>query len=233
MITSRHKTRKAFSLIELLIASTIFALTLVIAFGAFSLTLGNQSFIQANSEVNIDGGRIIRQLSDDIINANGFGSVVGIDASRSYQKIKGFIFLSFDNSAVGSGIPSSSFGICYYREQINCDPSVNTLILFYKNPDQTKIYQWDQTTGELRLKTISGNSVTISTISLSGVDRINSPKVEVNHFGLTGATCSSALCKQQPYVGLDLGVRTKDYNSKPPAKRAKFYLQTRVESRIQ
>jgi len=67
MIKFQHKTKKAFSLIELLVAVTIFAMALVIAFGAFTLTLGNQSFVQANADVNTEGDRIMRQISDDII----------------------------------------------------------------------------------------------------------------------------------------------------------------------
>lgn len=232
MIKFKSKNRKAFSLIELLVAAAIFSMALVIAFAVFTLTLGNQSFVQANSEVNTDGDRIIRQVSDDIINANGYGSVVGIDASHSYQKIKGFIFLDTDGTVVGSGIPDASSSICYYRGQPNCDSGVNTLILFYKNPDQIKVYQWNQN-NQLRLKIFPGSSINTADIILASGDNINNINVKTNFFNLTGATCTSVQCNQQPFVGIDLDVRTKQYDSKAPAKRSKFIIQTRVESRIQ
>lgn len=221
-------------MIELLIAATIFALALSIAFGAFTLTLGNQSFVQANSEVNTDGDRIIRQLSDDIINANGYGSIEGIDAGHSYQKIKGLIFLNAAGTIVGSGVPAAGAEeICYYRAQENCDRTVNALILFYKNPEQIKIYQWNQDNSQLRLKIFPGASIKTSNIVLSDSDKINGSNVVVSLFNLTGATCTLTFCSQQPFVGIDLGVETKNYDKKAPAKRAKFLLQTRVESRIQ
>ena len=230
----KRKTRKGFSLIELLVATTIFALALVIAFGAFTLTLGNQSFVQANADVNTEGDRIARQLSDDIINANGVGAAtVGL---TTYDNIKSLIFLNNDGYIIGSGIGGYGNGICYYREQTSCDRTANTLILYYKNPDKVKVYYWDHIHGNLWSKSNNDSSILITdfnTFRLSITDRVNSDKVEVNRFSLTGATCSSAQCNQQPFAGIDLGVRTKSYDSKPPAKRAKFYIQTRVESRIQ
>lgn len=230
----KRKTKKAFSLIELLVATTIFAMALVIAFGAFTLTLGNQSFVQANADVNSEGDRIARQLSDDIINANGVGAATV--RSTTYNNIKSLIFLNNDGYIIGSGIGGYGNGICYYREQASCDRTANALILYYKNPNKVKVYFWNQLTGNLWSKTFDGASISIANLSdfrSSITDKVNSDKVEVNRFTLTGATCSSALCNQQPFAGIDLEVRTKGYDSKPPAKRAKFIIQTRVESRIQ
>lgn len=237
MIKYKRKTRKAFSLIELLVAATIFALALIIAFGAFTLTLGNQSFVQANSEVNIDGDRIIRQLSDDIVNASGYGEII-VNPLTKYDKIKGFIFLGTDVdgnvTVAGSGIPSSdpASNICYMPGQGGC-LTANTLALFYKNPDQIKIYQWSVSDNNLRSKTFAGSSISVQDIILSGADQINIQNVVINFFELTGATCTSVLCNQQPFVNINLDIRTRGYDSKAPAKRAKFIIQTRVESRIQ
>ena len=250
-MTPRNKTRKlvcrllllmrrrgrAFSLIELLVAVTIFALAIVIAVGAFSLSLGNQSYISANTEVNLETERIIRQISDDIINANGIGSTSG--PGTNYNSIKGLIFVNGDGSIIGSGIGGGGDGICFYHEQLDpvsdaaCDRTANLLALFYKNPDRIKIYRWSTVTGDIWSQTISGSVLPLAGITTTGTERANSQKVEISKFGLTGATCTSVLCNQQPFAGIDLGVRTKGYDQKSPAKRAKFFLRTRVESRIQ
>lgn len=228
MIKYSHKTKKpacrqarAFSLIELLLAVTIFALALVIAFGAFTLTLGNQSFIQANSEVNTEGDRIIRQLSDDIINANGTGSASG---ATNYTDIKGILMFDADGYVKDASISSSAkFLVLYYKDSLK---------IYFQNDDKIMLYSQSGTSLPLAANQLKIDSILVSS------SPVNDSKTESSELIFSGLSCYKTNgvavgCSQQPFVTIGFGIRTKNYDSKPPAKRAKFLLRTRVVSRIQ
>jgi len=247
-----RKNKKAFTLIEVLIALTIFSFAMVICSGIFSMIIGNQSLISVNSEVNRETQRIMRQISDDTVNATKIGKTTSDNPEYSYDNIEGIAFLTANNKIVlpGDGCVNDS-------PVTNCN--FRGIVLFGNDgaSDNTKIYRFVPTEGgigDIWYCTKSGLTLTLTSdgrvdsTSCPGFKRLNNNKVEIDlrnpinypsnpnypmGSGFLGHACysSAASCNVAPFVKIFLTVQTKGYNTLSADRRAKLLLRTLVSSR--
>ncbi|MCX6812157.1 MAG: prepilin-type N-terminal cleavage/methylation domain-containing protein [Candidatus Berkelbacteria bacterium] len=220
----KRKSKKAFTLIEILISLTIFSFAMVIAAGIFSGVIGNQSFAAVNSTVNDEGQRIIRQFSDDAVAATGVGVVQqpGV-ATNQYSSVKGFLF--FDPNSNIIDFPASCFSTGG-----NCTAA--GVVMFGKN--NLKIYRFSG-------KGIIYASDSSDTLWLDSFNHIsqdyifsqlNSAKTEISQLEFSGADCyNQNSCQISPIVNVLITIQTKGYDLKFSDRRAKFQLKTRVALR--
>ena len=223
--------KPGFTLIEILIALVIFSLVMVISSGIFSTIIGNQGLISTNSQTSQEAQRIIRQISDDIVSADGVG-VAHKPAGDVYTGIKGLLFfgqndkiISADKICLAADIPDSN---CFEAQ---------TIVLFAK--DNLKIYRFVPSIGNPLIGDIEYTSSpgTILKLNAAGdldysLSKLNNDKVEISAFKIWGAECyQGASCKNSPFAKINLEVRTVDYPAKAAGKRAKINLSTTVSGR--
>ncbi|TSC94339.1 MAG: hypothetical protein Athens101428_325 [Candidatus Berkelbacteria bacterium Athens1014_28] len=226
------KIRKlsAFTLIEVLIAVVIFSFAMIVATGIFSNIIGAESSIVANFLVNKESARLTRQISDDIISANGKGKVekLGIPAV-GYDSIRGVLFLD-----AGKKIMRPSSLCISAPESASCNFS--GIVLFSSNG--LKIYYIDP--ADKSLKYASSGTTTLkvdaSEVVVTGeysFSQISSEKIEITDSKFQGIGCysSSTDCSNMPFAKADLTFATRDFDTKAPARRAKINLITSVTVR--
>jgi prepilin-type N-terminal cleavage/methylation domain-containing protein len=224
-MSKKIKSQKAFTLIEILIALVIFSIAMVIASGVFSNILGSQSLVAVSTSVNNEGQRILRQISDDTINATSVGTT---NIPGGQTNAKGILFLKSDGSVA----------------KLSTDIATG-FVLF--SPNGLKIYQYDASGKTIKYgvnkptnQTAILNQlqfVTTSvppTIDLSKYDfsTLNNPSVEISAFSLSGFFCyNSAGCSQQPYIKIDMVTETAGYATKAARHRASIELRTMITGR--
>ncbi len=215
--------KKSFTLIEILIALVIFSFAIVISSGIFSMILGNQSLISASSEANKEADRILRQISDDVVNATGNGNA-SKNGNPYLANIRGIAFLNSGDKIIK--LPNSCLA---NPPQGNCLAS--GLVLFGK--DNLKIYRKVGDT----IQYASAASTTLELDSngkLSNVynfQPLDNDKVEIALLEFSGQVCYSSDCKVAPFVKINFAVQTENYSAKAAGRRAKVQLQTQVSSR--
>lgn len=223
------KNRKAFTLIEILIAVTIFSFAMIIASGIFSNIVGNQSLVNVSSDVNREGQRILRQISDDTINATETGTV----SSDANLKPRGILFLNDQNAIV---TPSAN---CTALGAAGCDFA--GVVLFTKSG--IKVYRYVDVSGiktlEYGINTANPRSNQLQMIAGTPprlgpryiFSQLNSNDVELVSNGFSGASCYNSSCTQSPFIRINLTAQTKDYANKAARHRAKIDLRTMITGR--
>lgn len=216
----RNQKRKSFTLIEILIATTIFAFAIVACFGILMLVLGNQSSINLNSEVNRETQRIARQISDDVTAATAITNDDGsLKTKVNGVAAKGIAFAKYYGSESESGLRYEFVGttadspdFCYFNYSSNPCPYQNLLILFTKNSsgeEVTKIYRYyDNNITYLAATDANDVNTTFLADNESKFIKLNSDNVDVIRFDLGGFACMAESCKQSPYVQLDMRIES-------------------------
>lgn len=215
--------KKAFTLIEVLISIAIFSFALVISAGVFSQVLGNQSYVRVNSEVNKESNRIVRLVSDDIINAIGIGSVTGSgNATINSWTPHGILFLK-------DGVVKSTNNSCLASEVVDCQ--FNGLVLFGKT--SLKIYRLHDNNIEYsysdsnQLKLNTSNQISPEYL----FSALNSEKVEVSVNDLSGIACYNANCNSLPFVRFNINTKTKNFSNLAARRRATLDIRSIVSVR--
>ena len=215
--------KKAFTLIEVLVSVAIFSFALVISSGVFSQVLGNQSYMRVNAEVNKESSRITRQISDDVVNAIGVGSVSGSgNTAVNGWTPHGILFIS-------GGVVKTPNNNCLIVGSANCQ--FDGFVLFGK--DNLKIYRLHDNnieysssdSSELKLDTSSQISPEYQ------FNVINSDKVEISINELSGLACYNANCSSSPFVRFNISTRTKNFNNLAAKKRASLSIESLVSIR--
>jgi len=220
-------SRRSFSLIEVLVALVIFSFAIAICGGIFSMILGNQSLISTSSEVNKESGRILRQISDDIVNATTTGTATKNGAAY-LPEIRGIAFLTSDNKIVN--LPDT----CLASPSTSC-PTAAGLVLFAK--DNIKIYRFsDQAikyiaTAGTTLKLDSNGRLSPDEYSDNKFQILNNDKVEVASLEFSGISCYRSSCDVSPFAKIQIKVQTKDYATRAAGRRSQIFLETSVANR--
>lgn len=224
--------RSAFTLIEILVAVAVFATALVIVTGIFSSILGNQSSVATQTAVNKDAERIIRQISDDVVNAIGIGLVTqnNSTALNPLFKPKGILFLDNFNKPEE---PVTGCQLVPVNDFSNTHCNFNGIVLFSKSG--LKIYRFNPST-----KTVDYSATDSTTLKI-GADgkissdykfqKLNNDNIEVLSTGFRGIGCYNDSCNLAPFVKINFTTQTKDYATKSARKRARLQLQTMVAGR--
>jgi len=220
-IQKNMKSKKAFTLIEILVAVAIFSTAMIIATGIFSNVIGSQSLVTTSSTVNNEGQRILRQISDDTVNAIGTGTT-NIPAGKTGSDIqaKGILFLKDDGSIAGA--TDTSTGVVLFS---------STGLKIYRIKNNNIEYAADTTSNQLKFNTMASPPTVDERPSGYNFLRLNSPDVEIITLNLSGFFCYDSSCLQAPYLKIDMTTETKNYSSQAARHRAKIQLRTMVTGR--
>ena len=227
------KSKAGFTLIEILIAVAIFSIAMVIAYGIFSNIVGSQSLVSVSSEANHEDQRILRQISDDTVNAVVTGSVATVNGAvitvDQNLKPQGILFLTATKAVAtpaASCVPNCNFpGIALFTTS-------GIKIYFYDAASKTMQYAVntkDPTSDQLLLTNTTNPSLSPNYEFKTLND--NSVEVVSTSNGFTGFVCYNSSCNQQPYIKLDLTVETKNYSNLSARHRALIELRTMITGR--
>lgn len=221
------KPKRGFTLIEILVAVTIFSFAMIVASSIFSNIVGSQSLVTVSSEVNQEGQRIARQISDDTVSATASGTI-NIDTSIS---AKGILFLKADGSAeepntacISKVVPS-----CYYPGIVLFTSS--GLKIYQFHPDKTIWYGISTVNPASNQLEFSASSPKKLDLSKYTFFQLNNKKVEIVSNGFSGISCYNSNCSQAPFIRIDMTTQTKDYGQKSARHRAKLELRTMISGR--
>lgn len=236
-VVRKMRNLAGFTLIEILIAVAIFSTAMIIASGIFSNIIGNQSLVTVSSDVNREGQRILRQISDDTINATVIGTVAtvsGVTVTVDQNTMpRGILFLSSQNAIVKLADPY----VCVVPETLGCDYAgvvlfTNSGIKIYRYNTVSKIIEYGidlnhPNSNQLLLTTGTSKKLTADYT----FRQLNSDSVEIISNGFSGIYCYSSSCSQAPFIRIGLTMQTKDYAIKATRHRAKIDFRTMITGR--
>jgi prepilin-type N-terminal cleavage/methylation domain-containing protein len=214
--------RSAFTLIEMLVASTIFAIVVVISAGVF----GSSAKMQVNTQSSIHNQELSSQINnkifDDLKSATGWGKIKALVNGATINqvvKVKGIAFLQLTTTSnlKISGSISDGSNLADIQNLIIAfsgpETSTTTTIFYFKGPhlyrkilapidfstappisDNQLFSGSDLINPDNELKT---DSSTIRSVSISGQNYLSNPDP---------ALMLSPLNKVQPLINLDLVV---------------------------
>jgi len=250
----KHTNYRAFTLLETLIATSIFAIVMVLSTGIVAQSAGYQRKIEVTRKVSEESRRLAEMISADLRIANAEGTVKAKESGSypAYTYKNGVALLNCELSAGAcsfrhyqddetgnNGLDASAFS-----NSIADDYQANTLVIFYKKSDSTtgyKIYFADG--GVAYYLSGDGNSVTLSTNVVESflypttiVTDSNKISSAANYsIGLKFggfAPSSSAANIYQPYILYDLNVETAGYSTiKEVYDKSKAHLRSGVTVR--
>ncbi len=220
--------KRAFTLIEILVAVAIFSIAMIISAGIFSNIIGNQSFVSVSSNANREGQRILRQISDDTVNATGTG---GVSFDPSIQA-KGILFLDSNNAVVTppADCLSAMASNCYFPGIVLFSPRG---IKIYRFNAKNKTLEYGVNVGETNHNLLLMNPLTVPNqiSSVYTFSKLNSDNTEIISNGFSGISCYNSSCSQQPFIKIDMTTETFDYANKAARHRAKIELRTMITGR--
>jgi len=225
------KKLKGFTLIEILVAIAIFSFAVIISSGIFANVIGNQSLVFTNSKVNHEGQRILRQISDDVVNATVKGSVKINGNTDQSIKPNGILFLTEENAIAAT--PEN----CISNSRESCN--FYGLVLFSESG--IKIYRFNKISRTIEYGLNSSDPTSTELILDNGVpaklasnyvfSTLNNNDVEIVSSNFSGISCVSSSCSQSPFVKINFITQTKNYENRAARHRAKIELRTMVSSR--
>jgi len=244
---------KAFTLLEILIATAIFATAMVLAGGVVAQTVRYQNKINYVRLVANESQRLSDLLSGDIKLANASGKVkarlagIGYDTYDYKNGLALFdcdaecFSVHFRNNATPDDNPSA------YSDSNTNGYKANTLVIFYTNRDTNstnhKIYYFNRTDNKIYIYSNTGDTVQLSTAGSGDLDSNNitsSPKTSLISSADTSGTIKfggfapedSSTYYYQPYILFDIYVETLDYGTTAEASvKAKTEIRTSVTGR--
>lgn len=230
----KEQDLKGFTLIEILIASTIFALILVMATATFSMTSSYNSKISATRNAISSARDAQIKISDDVRLSNGSAKVKLSDSAiEEPVTVKDVFLITLDSSGAFTGVNFATTAVVTAAPDYGSAPNY-ALGVVQKSKGNIIIYRpvFDGTNYSLYRQEISGNwnGATNINIALRSNDpKINAKDVSIN-VKLSGYTRVENRV-QQPYVNVYIQCRTTNYNSLLPAYRSQVEMRTSVESR--
>lgn len=209
-----------FTLIEILIASTIFALVMILATASMSQTTNFQGKIRESRLTSETARKIADMMSEDIRGAKG-----GDLATAGLKFSKGIAM--FHCSKVGTNLSS-----CGIKNNLTASTNlsvsdVNTLVIM--NSSSYKVYFWGSNIVFYKIVN-SASSVDLSTINFNDSNIISSgcdTAILATGFGPS----NNSTDKQQAFVQYQVESRTIDYDHQPETARAVATIKTTVASR--
>ena len=224
--------KKAFTLMEILIAASIFAIVMVIATGILGQSSSFRGKIKAQRESSEDAKKIADMISRDVREATG-PVTVNLDTNPIVSKTySGGIVLQ--KVTLGSTAIFKYFSAPFdYSSLPTTNPDANTLIIATKS----KIIIYANINSSIYRKAVDYSSPGIFNMAdiaftfLLPENKINSSNVDTAIFfgGYSPATTSTNL--QQPYLQFILTCQTKGYSSLSPNSRAIIEIRSTVTAR--
>lgn len=219
--------RKAFTLMEILIASSIFAVVLVMA----TAVLGQSSTYQTKLSETRKTSREVQSIADmitrDVRSTNG-DTLQFVNATYAFKN--GIFMFKFSTSGFAPryhDIPGTDPAV-YDANVLVLDMKTEYAVYFNTIDQKTICYGKTPKTGDWH--DLFDYLQTIKTCTASSSTVISSATSDVSlKFG--GFAPNNVHLNQQPYVMFDIVSKTKNYGSLPVNSRATAELRSTVTSR--
>ena len=219
-----NTNKSGYTLVEILVATTIFVAVVGIGVATFNAASGFQSKTQAIQETNQAVRFVIEKISRDVRSADGLQQINPVVGAPI--KVFGFALLNDQNELRTDTTTSVSRLVVIKKGQgINCD-KYNQVILY--SVDNHKITQDMHYTDPL----IPGLADVNNTACTGGVSSdLLGNRTDLQELIFSGLDPIQTI-KQEPYLKIELNVRSLDYDSADSNERAAVDLQTTVVPRL-
>ncbi|HBW56986.1 MAG TPA: hypothetical protein DEF27_03975, partial [Oscillatoriales bacterium UBA8482] len=220
-----RRESKGFTLIEILVATSIFVGVVVIAIGSFSASTGVQRRTENIREVGQTGRYALEKISRDIRIAKGGGTY---RRGLNNDSVEGFFILADNNRLIDSDLNSQA-------------TQGHKLVIFLTDPDNTvsaNIYR-RSSTGVLQVQTIRNATLIDADDDIDDdaayTDIIDGTKVNIantNDFSINGYRPPQDNPARQPYLVINLAIQSRNLaRSVSGAQYDKVSLKTTVDWR--
>lgn len=225
-----------FTLIEILIATAIFAMVMIIVIATFTWAAGYNNRLKEMRRVSQEVRLAMDDLTKNVRLANGSGKWGSTNIGEiTLFNCSGSLTSTCTLVAQGSAVR-------YKSDLTSADPSADTpvsnaLLVLQQNNNKAILYrQILVSTGNYKLNKAEQNisswpaSIDLSTINTLAQSLNPEDKTSMQvWFGGFGPNKTSRT--QQPYAEIYLIGKTYNYDTVAPNMRSKFHLRTMVESR--
>lgn len=226
----KYSDKKGFTLIEILIASVIFAMIMIMATGVFSLTSSYNSKIHETRAVLDDARSTASSISDDVRLANGETKVkIGTTAPTIVKDL--FLISTKPDTGIPQSfgpeiVTDSPYGSNAYYGLGIVQRSKNKIIL-YRPRFTNSNYQF------YREEVILTDAAWDAGIVINGSP---DPNYKLNSDGISMEVRLEGYTKiqdrtQQPYIKFKILAATEYFDTSPVTYRSKIEIQSTVESR--
>jgi len=250
-MNSNFIKRKGFSLIELLIASSIFAIIMVIVVSTFSWAAGYNNKLKETRKTAQNGRMIMSEISTQVRLANG--SVKYYISSPTTSVMGEVVLLNCTGSLLTSCSPVGTAQPARYNSDTITEAGFdsvslpNAVLILKKDLDKNNaiLYRsvasgtnYNFTKQEATINDFADILATLTSPFSSVAPQIlNDPSISARVFfggyGPTGADLSGLYAnkKQQPFVEFYLVSKSANYDTLMPNNRSKFEAKSLVETR--
>ena len=234
-----NKIRPAFTLIEILIATAIFALLMVVTSGIVAESSGYQAKIKALRNASIETRKVADFISNEVRSANGSGTInyenSGGLKSKTYSSSLAIFACDTENC---DPVHLDDTGALGFAKADRTNLQGNVLITFAKEDNivHAHILAYNSADeGKLYLKNVSGDFNLNDEFGSMGEDDLCSGKsvtdetgvgLAVNFGGFAPATDDSHL--RHPYVTFLASAKTWGYDDLAPVQRATASIRSMV-----
>lgn len=225
---SSQSRLKAFTLLEILVASSIFAIVMVLAVGIIGQVSIYQGKLKAIQNVSKESRKLANQITEDVRSANSPITVTSVNSEVSDEnKFKnGLALYNCLNTNSCSAVNHDS---PYYNGFLSGTAN-NANVLIAANDKNYKIY-WSSSDGQLYY---AKNNYT-TTIALSEIlSEISDKNIATNFVSINLAGfCPNdgASSTFQPYVDFYITVKTKNYDTLSRNQRYQTNIRSMATSR--
>ncbi|MFA4996189.1 MAG: prepilin-type N-terminal cleavage/methylation domain-containing protein [Patescibacteria group bacterium] len=242
MVNKNLKTKRGFTLLEILIASALFAMVMLMTTGTIASSSSYQSKLKTMRETGEETRRIADMMTQDIREADGEMVVQGGTASVPVLKSfsTGIALLQFNESV------TNSFSFFAFTNPVNlnaADSFSRADVLVLASKDKYKVYLFSEKYGKVDYKEFdrfdsSGNVKTLTftnmqSMSFGAGECPLSTKVDLEAYfgGFAPEKNSFSASKQQPFIQFNIKAKTLGYATSNVSSRYQTAIQSMVTSR--
>lgn len=234
--------KQGFTLIEILIATAIFATVMIIVVATFSWAAGYNNRLKETRRVGQEVRSAMDQITSNIRLANGSGKVAIGSTTYDIGEITLMLCTTSSNSSCTivyqnqAGRYKSDLAATTDPEATN--PISNAILILKANSKEAILYRSALVSNNNYKFTAAtkGNISNFNNLSLTGDFPANSTAsiqpVEMSMQVYFGGYCGKKLTRtQQPYAEIYMIGKTLNYDKLQPIARSRFHLKTTIETR--
>lgn len=220
--------KKGFTLLELLIATSIFAIVMLLTTATFTWASSYNSKLGEYRKTSLASKKAIEMISKDIRTANGKGIITINGLSLEIGQLT---LLECDNKS--SNYCSNAI---VHNDYVESENKKHALLILQKDRNKIIIYRtvkngsnYDFYRFEKSFDPTSSINITETIVNTKIWQKINhNIGMEITFWGYSG---NKTVLKQQPYIFIGIIAQSQNYNALKAPFRAKIELQTAVTSR--
>jgi len=240
-VINLEHSRKGFTLLEVLIASALFAMVMLLTTGTIASSSSYQGKLKAMREANEETRRMAGLVTEDVRSANSSLTITALVSGVSTQrKFKNGLALlncnaatcTFANNALPSGNINDGTPLPASGSTVNA----NTLIISTKDKIKVYVSSTDNKTiyyASLPVSSISSANIIAIRVSTNIINSV-SGGASINEMAINfGGYCpdDGSANHFQPYVQFFITSRTMDFDNLSKNQRALAQIKSTVTSR--